>query len=158
MVGWHHYFDGDQLRQTPGDSEGQGSPWRHKESDTTQRLNSNHRLITDTGSNCRQRQPVLKPRGTQLIALVPHADLQARRTVVFSPTPPSLSTPWSSPGCQKRFASSDLVPFQSTLPCEQRGPFTGPSEHPLDISPQSQVKVGAHLGHLPSWTPEMLSG
>ena len=40
MVGWHHQFDGRELEQTLGDSEGQGSlafysPWGHKESDTT---------------------------------------------------------------------------------------------------------------------------
>ena len=32
MVGWHHQFNGHELGQTPGDSEGQGSlvycsPW-----------------------------------------------------------------------------------------------------------------------------------
>ena len=47
MVGWHHQLNGHLFQQTPGDSEGQGSlacysPWGHKESDTTERLN-NHR-------------------------------------------------------------------------------------------------------------------
>ena len=41
MVGWHHYLNGHEFEQTLGDSEGQGSlaccsPWRHKESDTTE--------------------------------------------------------------------------------------------------------------------------
>ena len=36
MVGWHHQLNGQELEQTPGDSEGQGSleccsPWGHKE-------------------------------------------------------------------------------------------------------------------------------
>ena len=40
MVGWHHQFNGNELGQTLGDSEGRGglaccSPWGHKESDTT---------------------------------------------------------------------------------------------------------------------------
>ena len=40
MVGWHHRFDGLELGQTPGDSEGQGglvccSPWGCEESDMT---------------------------------------------------------------------------------------------------------------------------
>ena len=40
MVGWHHWFIGHELEQTPGDGEGQGSlacwsPWGYKESDTT---------------------------------------------------------------------------------------------------------------------------
>ena len=48
LVGWHHWFNGHELGQTPGDSEGQGSlaccsPWVWAESDTTWRLN-NHVL------------------------------------------------------------------------------------------------------------------
>ena len=44
MVGWHHWLNGHEFEQTPGDCEGQGSlvcwsPWGHKESDTTERLN-----------------------------------------------------------------------------------------------------------------------
>ena len=40
MVGWHHLLNGHEFKQTPGDSDGQGSllscsPWGHKESDTT---------------------------------------------------------------------------------------------------------------------------
>ena len=42
MVGWHHRLNGHEL--TPGGGDGQGglaccSPWGHKESDTTERLN-----------------------------------------------------------------------------------------------------------------------
>ena len=44
IFGWHHRLNGHDFEQTPGDSEGQGSlachsPWGHKESDTTERLN-----------------------------------------------------------------------------------------------------------------------
>ena len=44
MVGWHHRLDGHEFEQTPVDSEEQGglvfcSPWGHKESDMTERLN-----------------------------------------------------------------------------------------------------------------------
>ena len=40
IVGWYHRFNGHELGQTPGDSEGQGvlaccSPWGHKESGMT---------------------------------------------------------------------------------------------------------------------------
>ena len=40
LVGWHHWLDGHEFDQTPGDGRGQGilaccSPWSHKESDTT---------------------------------------------------------------------------------------------------------------------------
>ena len=46
MVGWHHRLNGHEFEQALGDDEGQGSlaccsPWGHKESDTTKRLNNN---------------------------------------------------------------------------------------------------------------------
>ena len=46
MIGWHHWLNGHEFEQTPGDSEGQGSlacysPWGHKRSDTTYCLNNN---------------------------------------------------------------------------------------------------------------------
>ena len=44
MVRWHHWLNGHEFEQAPGDGEGQGSlvccsPWGHKESDTTEWLN-----------------------------------------------------------------------------------------------------------------------
>ena len=44
MVGWHHRLDELEFEQVPGVGDGQGSlvcysPWGHKESDTTERLN-----------------------------------------------------------------------------------------------------------------------
>ena len=46
MVGWHYRFNGHELGQTLGDSEGLGSlvccnPWGWKELDTTDLLNNN---------------------------------------------------------------------------------------------------------------------
>ena len=45
MVGWHHQLNGHEFEQTPGDSEGQGSPgaavYGFAESDMTERLNNN---------------------------------------------------------------------------------------------------------------------
>ena len=46
MVGWHHWLNGLEFEQTPGDSEGQGSliccsVWGCKDSDTTKRVNNN---------------------------------------------------------------------------------------------------------------------
>ena len=43
MGGWHHPFDGHELKQTPGDSDGQGglacySSWCCKESDKSEGL------------------------------------------------------------------------------------------------------------------------
>ena len=47
MVGWHHWFNGHELGQTPGDGEGHGSlacrsPWGHKNLDMTWQLNNNN--------------------------------------------------------------------------------------------------------------------
>ena len=44
MVEWHHQLSGHEFDQAPGDGKGQKSlvccsPWGHKESDTTERLN-----------------------------------------------------------------------------------------------------------------------
>ena len=49
MVGWHQQVNGHEFEQTLRDSEGQGSlvccsPWGHKESDTTERLNNKQPL------------------------------------------------------------------------------------------------------------------
>ena len=46
MVGWHHCLSAHEFGQTPRDGEGWGSlvswsPWSHKESDTTEKLNNN---------------------------------------------------------------------------------------------------------------------
>ena len=48
MVGWYHRLNGHEFEQTQGDGEGQGSlaccsPWGHKESGMTERLNDNNR-------------------------------------------------------------------------------------------------------------------
>ena len=53
MVGWHHWLDGHEFEQTPGNSEGQRSlvcfsPWGHKESDTTEWLSMHHIIYTHT--------------------------------------------------------------------------------------------------------------
>ena len=45
--GWQHQLNEHEFKQTPGDSEGQGSlvccsPWGLKESDTTEQLNNNN--------------------------------------------------------------------------------------------------------------------
>ena len=46
MIRWNHWLDGRDSEQAPGDGEGQRSlacysPWGHKESDMTDRLNNN---------------------------------------------------------------------------------------------------------------------
>ena len=52
MVGWHHCLNGHKSEETPRESEGQGSLaccslWGRKESDTTQRLNTNNKRQTE---------------------------------------------------------------------------------------------------------------
>ena len=44
MIGWHHQLNGHEFEQALGFGYGQGglaccSPWGHKNSDTTERLN-----------------------------------------------------------------------------------------------------------------------
>ena len=44
MVAWHHQLDGHEIEQAPGVGDGQGSlaccsPWGHRESDLTEKLN-----------------------------------------------------------------------------------------------------------------------
>ena len=44
MAGWHHQLNGHESEQAPGDGDEQGSlvccsPWGHKESEMTERLN-----------------------------------------------------------------------------------------------------------------------
>ena len=58
MVGWHHRLNGHELKQTPGDSEGQRSlafcrPWECRESDVAERLS--HKLpqvVKDSELRC----------------------------------------------------------------------------------------------------------
>ena len=50
MVGWYHRLNGHEFEQAPGDGEGEGnlgccSPWGHKQSDMTGRLNNNNRYL-----------------------------------------------------------------------------------------------------------------
>ena len=63
MVGWHHWFNGHELGQTPGGGEGQRtlvcySPWGRKELDTTWWLNNNNRelrnLFLEKGDLCNE--------------------------------------------------------------------------------------------------------
>ena len=55
MVGWHHWLNGHEFEQALGVGDGQGglaccSPWGHKESDRTGRLNW---IWTEQGRCCR---------------------------------------------------------------------------------------------------------
>ena len=62
-VGWHHWLNGHESEQTLRNSEGWGSlgccsPWGHKESDSTERLNRNSstyftRLLSGLLNECK---------------------------------------------------------------------------------------------------------
>ena len=50
MVGWHHWLNGHEFEQTPGDSKGQGSlaccsAWGSKESDTTEQQQQSNTAV-----------------------------------------------------------------------------------------------------------------
>ena len=50
MVGWHRQLNGYEFEQALGDGEIQGSlaccsPWGHKKSDTTEKLNNNKMVV-----------------------------------------------------------------------------------------------------------------
>ena len=54
MVGWHHWPNGHEFEQAPGNGEGQGSvafciPWGGKESGITERLNTNNNKRESSG-------------------------------------------------------------------------------------------------------------
>ena len=58
MAGWHHQLDGHEFEQAPGDGDRQGglaccSPWAHKVSDTTARLNSSKGHMAAVRSHCK---------------------------------------------------------------------------------------------------------
>ena len=62
MVGWHHWLNGHEFGLTLGVGDGQGgltccSPWGHRESDTTKRLNWTERqLLESTTYKCNSIQ------------------------------------------------------------------------------------------------------
>jgi len=52
MVGWHHRLDGHGFGWTLGVGDGQGGlAWGHKESDTTERLNSTEWMGPEKSKN-----------------------------------------------------------------------------------------------------------
>ena len=63
MVGWHHWLNSHEYEQAPGDGDGQGSlaccsPWGHKESDTTERLNNKYWNCICWATNPHSPQPL----------------------------------------------------------------------------------------------------
>ena len=72
MAGQHHWVNGHELGQTPGDSEGQGSlvccsPWGHEDSDTTRWLNNK---IVFLSGNCPQSKGTAYTKVTPIWKLI----------------------------------------------------------------------------------------
>ena len=58
IVGWHHWLNGHEFEQTPGESEGQGillccSSWGCKESDMTHWLNNTNKASNLSSLSCK---------------------------------------------------------------------------------------------------------
>ena len=56
MVGWHHWLNGHEFEQAQGVGDGEGSlvcysPWGHKESDRTERLNWTEKVYDNAQNN-----------------------------------------------------------------------------------------------------------
>ena len=54
MVAWHHWVNGHEFEQAPGDGGGHASQvcyslWGHKQSDMTEQLNNNNKAIYQAG-------------------------------------------------------------------------------------------------------------
>ena len=90
MVGWHHQLNGHEFEQASGD-EGQGrpaccSPWDHKESDMTERLNNNnmrHRITNYANyMSWKEISPLMGPLASHFpspggtVVSVPHIAVQ----------------------------------------------------------------------------------
>ena len=73
-VGWHHQLNGCKFEQAPGDGEGWGSlacfsPWGCKESDVTERLNKQTKIIKGTGNHGVEFGIYLKANGKSLVVM-----------------------------------------------------------------------------------------
>ena len=72
MVEWNHWFNGNELGQTLGDSEGQGglmccSLWSRKELDTTEQLNNDNLDVTDSHPWLKDRSSCRKSHFTAIL-------------------------------------------------------------------------------------------
>ena len=103
MVGWHHRLDGHEFEQALGVGDRQGSlaccsPWGHKESDTTERLNwTDSTLVLEEGMATHSSTVTKKPGGLQFMGSqrVRHNWVTKRSTVNLGGSvveyPPAIS-------------------------------------------------------------------
>ena len=87
MLGWHHRLNGHEFEQAQGDGEGQGglaccSPWGCRESDVTERLNSD--------CSCRVTAEAVCHPAWQVLASLD------RICPLCVPVPPASAPPWRS--------------------------------------------------------------
>ena len=144
MVGWHHWLNGHESEQAPGDSEGQEgleccSPWGCKESDMTEWLNNNKSRKQVSGSWEGQLQLTFAPNqeeGRAGCKMQPKEKLTLFRetcelrgwqggdggklpskTVNQHTSPPRASSGNHSPWTQEETLASGHEAIQSIAPC-----------------------------------------
>ena len=76
MVGWHHWLDGHEIEQAPGDGERQGSraccsPWGHKQLDTTKQQNNNNTPF----KHLKKQDPCSSTHQQSCLRSLPHEDV-----------------------------------------------------------------------------------
>ena len=130
-VGWHYWCNGHEFEQALGVGDGQESlvccsPWGHKESDTTERLNwtelnilmqNSYCTLKDTNYSCfifHQRSES-ESRPVVSNSLRPNR-LQHARLPCPSPSPGACSNSRPSSRWCHPTISSSVVPFSSRLP------------------------------------------
>ena len=126
MVGWHHRLNGHESEQTPGGSEGQRSlaccsPWGHKESDRTERLNTTTATMDAT---------TWIPQGSAFLSLPPSraqslctGHCLCWRLICTSAAPQGAQPPW--------LLLEHHPPLLSVLPslgCSSTGTFSPAAE------------------------------
>ena len=135
MVGWHHWLNGHEFEQAPGDGEGQGrlaswSLWVTKS-----------QTLSDWAAEHLHRSPAQSSRSAVSDSSRPHEPQHARPPCP-SPTPRAYSNScWWSRWCHPTISSS-VIPFSSCLQSFQdQGLFQwGNSSHQVDKALESQLQ------------------
>ena len=86
-IGWHHWLNGHEFKQDPGNGERQGSlaccsPRGSKESDTTKRLNSSNNLKPETADHVAEQfswapLPCCSPWASQVVLVAKNSPANA---------------------------------------------------------------------------------
>ena len=137
VVAWHHWFNGHEFEQALGDCEGQGSlaccsPWSHKESDMTERLNNKNEK---NNKNFLKRKGILNNEmNTDRTWALLRTNDQRPDTVVPLVALRKLRNTWSNRQIWPWSTEWSRAKAHRVLPREH----TGHSKHPL---PTTQEKT-----------------